>query len=123
MAGNNLIELNDDTFATEVEQGEGMMVVDFWAPWCAPCRMVAPVIDALAEEYAGRVRFAKVNVDEAPGVAGRYGIRSIPTIGIFRDGEPVNGVVGAVPKPVLAQAIEESLGETSAAEAGGGSTA
>jgi thioredoxin 1 len=114
MAGTNLIELNDDTFAAEVEQGEGMVVVDFWAPWCAPCRMVAPVVAALAEEYDGRVRFAKLNVDEAPGVAGRYGIRSIPTIGIFRDGQAVNGVVGAVPKQVLAQAIEESLTETAA---------
>jgi thioredoxin 1 len=104
-----VLELDETAFAEEVEQAEGLVVVDFWAPWCAPCRMVAPIIEQLAEEYDGRVRFAKVNVDEAPGVASRYGIRSIPTIGIFRDGEPVNGVVGAVPKQVLLQAIEEGL--------------
>jgi len=84
-------------------------VVDFWAPWCAPCRMVAPVIEALAEEYDGKVKFAKLNVDDVPAVAAKYGVRSIPTIGIFKDGEPINGVVGAVPKQVLIQAIEEGL--------------
>ena len=105
----DVLELRDETFSTEVEKGEGMTVVDFWAPWCAPCRMVAPVIEALAEEYEGRVKFAKVNVDEVPGVASRYGVRSIPTIGIFKDGEAINGVVGAVPKQVLIQAIEEGL--------------
>ncbi len=105
----NVMELEDAQFADEVETGEGVVVVDFWAPWCAPCRLVAPVIEALAAEYEGRVRFAKVNVDESPSVASRYGIRSIPTIGIFKDGEAVNGVVGAVPKQVLIQAIEEVL--------------
>jgi thioredoxin 1 len=104
-----VMELQDTSFASEVETSEGVVVVDFWAPWCAPCRMVAPIIEDLAEEYDGKVRFAKVNVDESPGVASRYGIRSIPTIGIFRDGEAVNGVVGAVPKQVLIQAIEEGL--------------
>ena len=104
-----VMELQDTSFASEVEAAEGMVVVDFWAPWCAPCRMVAPIIEDLAEEYDGKVRFAKVNVDESPGVASRYGIRSIPTIGIFRNGEAVNGVVGAVPKQVLIQAIEEGL--------------
>ena len=105
----DVMELQDESFATEVENGEGMTVVDFWAPWCAPCRMVAPVIESLAEEYEGTVKFAKVNVDEVPAVASRYGVRSIPTIGIFKDGEAINGVVGAVPKQVLVQAIEEGL--------------
>lgn len=105
----DVMELQDETFATTVEQGDGMTVVDFWAPWCAPCRMVAPIIESLAEEYEGKVSFAKVNVDEVPGVASRYGIRSIPTIGIFKNGEAINGVVGAVPKQVLIQAIEEGL--------------
>jgi thioredoxin 1 len=109
MLSTNVMELQDQEFETEVESKEGLVVVDFWAPWCAPCRMVAPIIESLAEEYEGRVRFAKVNVDEAPGVASKYGIRSIPTIGIFRDGEAINGVVGAVPKQVLIQAIEEGL--------------
>ncbi|MEJ2503457.1 MAG: thioredoxin [Gemmatimonadota bacterium] len=104
-----VMELQDTSFSSEVEGSEGVVVVDFWAPWCAPCRMVAPIIEDLADEYDGTVRFVKVNVDESPGVASRYGIRSIPTIGIFRDGEAVNGVVGAVPKQVLIQAIEEGL--------------
>lgn len=108
-SSNDVTEHTDATFAAEVESGTGLTVVDFWAPWCGPCRLVAPVIDQLAEEYRGRVKFAKVNVDDAPGVAGRYGIRSIPTIGIFRDGEPVDGVVGAVPKQVLQKAIEQQL--------------
>jgi thioredoxin 1 len=83
--------------------------VDFWAPWCAPCRFIAPVIEELAQEYAGRVVFGKLNVDEAPSTAAEYGIRSIPTIGIFQDGVPVDGVVGAVPRAHLAERIEKRL--------------
>ena len=105
----NVAELNDLTFPAEVEQGNGITVVDFWAPWCGPCRMVAPMIEQLAGEYEGRVSFAKVNVDDARETASKYGIRSIPTIGVFRDGEPVDGVVGAVPKQHLAQLIEKQL--------------
>jgi thioredoxin 1 len=102
-------ELTDADFSAEVENGEGLVVVDFWAPWCGPCRFVAPVIEQLAEEYAGRVRFAKVNVDDSPATAGRYGIRSIPTIALFRDGEAVDGVVGAVPKQQLEQLVQKHL--------------
>ena len=105
----NVIEFTDSNFALEVEQGEGIIVVDFWAPWCGPCRFVAPVIEQLAEEYAGRVKVGKLNVDDNPSVAARYGIRSIPTIGIFKDGEPVDGVVGAVPKSMLQTALEKQL--------------
>jgi thioredoxin 1 len=105
----NVIEYTDGNFEAEVEEGSGITVVDFWAPWCGPCRLVAPVIEQLAEEYAGRVRVGKLNVDENPGVASRYGIRSIPTIGIFRDGVPVEGVVGAVPKATLKNAVEKQL--------------
>ncbi len=105
----NVKVLTDAGFEKDVEQASGVVVVDFWAPWCGPCRMVGPVIEQLATEYAGRVTFGKLNVDENPMVAARYGIRSIPTIGIFKDGEPVDGVIGAVPRQYLASAIEKQL--------------
>jgi thioredoxin 1 len=104
-----VVELTENSFASEVEQGKGITVVDFWAPWCGPCRFVAPVIEQLATEYAGRVQFAKLNVDDAPNVAGEYGIRSIPTIAIFQDGKPVDGVVGAVPRAQLEARIQKYL--------------
>ncbi len=106
-----VINVTDATFDEQVAKSEGVTVVDFWAPWCGPCRMVGPVIEELAEEYEGQVRFAKVNVDESPETAGAFGIRSIPTIGFFRDGEPVGGVVGAYPKDALQQVIEEVLAQ------------
>lgn len=104
-----VLTLTEERFTQDVEGGSGLTVVDFWAPWCGPCRMVAPMIEQLAEEYAGRVTFAKLNVDEAPGTAGKYGIRSIPTIGLFKDGEPVDGVVGVVPQEQLATLIDKHL--------------
>ena len=105
----NVIEFNDGNFEAEVEAGTGITVVDFWAPWCGPCRFVAPVIEQLAEEFEGRVRVGKLNVDESPQVSARYGIRSIPTIGIFKDGEPVDAVVGAVPLAMLQRALEKQM--------------
>ena len=104
-----MIQLTDANFADEVERASGFVMVDFWAPWCAPCRAVAPTMEALAREYEGRVRFAKLNVDEAPMTAAAYGIRSIPTIALFRDGEPVSAVAGAVPRAMLANLIDEQL--------------
>jgi thioredoxin 1 len=104
-----VVNLTEGSFAAEVELGKGITVVDFWAPWCGPCRLVAPLIEQLASEYAGRVKFAKLNVDEAPGIANEYGIRSIPTIAIFQDGKPVDGVIGAVPRAQLQARIEEHL--------------
>ena len=103
----SVIELTDANFDQQVAQTQGVTVVDFWAPWCGPCRMVGPVIEELAEEYDGQVRFAKLNVDDNQGVAGQFGIRSIPTIGFFKDGEAVGSVVGAYPKEALQQVIEQ----------------
>ena len=102
-----VIELTDANFEAEVGDSDGVMVVDFWAPWCGPCRVVGPVIEQLAKEYEGEVRFGKLNVDENREVAGHFGIRSIPTIGFFKDGETVGAVVGAHPKESLKQVIED----------------
>ena len=104
-----VFELTDANFDEKVAQAQGVTVVDFWAPWCGPCRMVGPVIEELSEEYAGKVSFAKLNVDDNQGVAGQFGIRSIPTIGFFKDGEAVGAVVGAYPKEALQQVIEQVL--------------
>jgi thioredoxin 1 len=104
-----ILNVDDGSFENEVLNRDGLVLVDFWAPWCGPCRMVAPVVESLARRYAGRVRFAKLNVDEAPQTASAWGISSIPTLALFRDGQPVNGVLGAVPERHLADMIEEQL--------------
>jgi len=106
-----VIELTDANFEEQIERSEGLTVIDFWAPWCGPCRMVAPVIQELAAEYEGQVRFAKLNVDENQEIASAFGIRSIPTIGFFKDGEAVGGVIGAYPKNRLKDAIEQVRGK------------
>jgi thioredoxin 1 len=108
-AVSEVLELNDQNFADEVEKGTGLIFVDFWAPWCAPCRAVAPIVEQLARDYTGRVRFGRLNVDEAPETAGAYGITAIPTLALFRDGVPVNGVAGAAPRAYLAGLIDEAL--------------
>ena len=106
-----VFEVTDATFEEEVAKREGLTVVDFWAPWCGPCRMVGPVIEELATEYEGKVRFAKLNVDDNQATAGAFGVRSIPTLGFFRNGEPVGGVVGAHPKAALQQVLEDVLAQ------------
>ena len=100
------ITITDATFAAEVEQSPLPVVVDMWAPWCGPCRMVAPIIDKLAAEMAGRVRFAKLNVDENPATAGRFNARSIPTLLIIKDGREVDRIVGAQPKAEIMRRLE-----------------
>jgi thioredoxin 1 len=103
------VHVTDDTYRAEVLESELPVVVDFWAPWCGPCRMVAPVLDELAVAYAGRVKIVKVNTDENSRVAADLGIVSIPTMHFVKDGELVESVVGARPKPFLVQQIETSL--------------
>ena len=95
------IEGTDLNFDQEVLKADIPVIVDFWAPWCGPCRMVAPVVEEIAKEYQGKVKVVKVNTDENQEVAVKYGIRSIPTLGIFKDGKVVDGVIGAVPKQTI----------------------
>lgn len=101
--------VTDSSFKQEVLESEVPVLVDFWAPWCGPCRMVAPVVEEIADQYKEKIKVVKVNTDENPNVASQYGIRSIPTLMIFKGGQRVEMVVGAVPKTTLANSIEKHL--------------
>lgn len=103
------LAVTDETFDTEVLEEKLPVLVDFWADWCMPCKMVAPLIEELSEEFEGRVKFAKLDVDANQHVPVLYGIRSIPTLLVFKDGQPVEQVVGAVPKAVLKKRIDAVL--------------
>jgi len=103
------VAVTDSEFQELVLKSETPVLVDFWADWCAPCKMIAPIVEELAEEYDGQIVFAKVDVDSSPLTAAEYGIRSIPTLLVFKDGSPVDQVVGAVPKAVLKQRLDSVL--------------
>jgi thioredoxin 1 len=103
------IILSDATFSSEISKYP-VMVVDFWAVWCGPCRTVAPIIEQLAKEYSGRVAFGKLNVDENPLTSSEFQVESIPTLLIFRDGEPVDGIIGAAPKYQIESKLKAQLG-------------
>ncbi|HHW11696.1 MAG TPA: thioredoxin [Firmicutes bacterium] len=101
------LTLNQDNFKTEVLDYKGVAMVDFWAPWCGPCRMVAPIIDQLAEEYAGKVKIGKVNTDENMALSTQYQIMTIPTMLIFKDGKVVDTINGALPKQRIAAVLDK----------------
>jgi thioredoxin len=105
-------QVTDASFAQDVLQSDGLVLVDFWAPWCGPCRAVAPVLEQIAAQYAGQVTVAKMNVDENPQTPGQYGVRSIPTIALFKGGQVVDGVLGAAPQPFFSQMLDKHLEPT-----------
>nr|YP_010902453.1 thioredoxin [Hypnea nidifica]WCH54308.1 thioredoxin [Hypnea nidifica] len=105
----SVVEVNDSSFNQEVINAKLLVLVDFWAPWCGPCRMVAPVVDIIAEEYKNKVKVVKINTDQNPTTATEYGIRSIPTLMIFMHGKKIDTVIGAVPKTTLSNTLQKHL--------------
>jgi thioredoxin 1 len=109
MASDKVLTFTDANFERDVIQSDRPVLVDFWATWCAPCKAIAPLIDAVADEYAGKVKVGKVNVDDNPATPGKFGVRGIPTLILFKNGAVVDQVVGAVPKSQLDALIAKAL--------------
>ena len=109
MAGKHPVHVSDDVWAQEIDSHNGLALVDFWATWCGPCQVIAPVIEQLAEEYDGRVKVAKLDTDANQRTTVKYNVRSIPSVLLFKNGQLVETVVGAVPKPYLVEKIERHL--------------
>lgn len=109
MTTGKILKVSDSDFDQQVVNGQGLVIVDFWAAWCAPCRMIAPILEEISQEYAGKVTIAKLNVDENPRTAMRFGVRSIPTLLFFKSGERIDQVIGAVPKGVITSKIAAHL--------------
>lgn len=108
MAG-NVLDVSDSNFESEVLKSDIPVLVDFWAPWCGPCRMIAPVVEKLSQEFAGKAKFVKLNVDDNPEIAQKYNITGIPALYMFKGGADVDKVIGAAQKPVLENLISKHL--------------
>ncbi|MBI5206800.1 MAG: thioredoxin [Candidatus Firestonebacteria bacterium] len=109
MAGNNMINVTDANFDEEVLKSSQLVLLDFWAPWCGPCKMMAPLLEEILGEYKGKIKIGKMNVDENSAIPARFRIRSIPTIIFFKNGQKVNEIVGSVPKSQLVNAVNEKM--------------
>ena len=109
MAIDSIVEITDANFDQEILKSEQPVMVDFWAPWCGPCKAIAPHVDELAKQYEGKIKVAKMNVDDSPGTPSRYGVRGIPTLLFFKGGQVQNQLVGLQPKDAIQKAIEKSL--------------
>lgn len=109
MASENVLNLDDSSFSDTITADGEPVLVDFWAEWCGPCKMIAPILDEIADEQVGTVKIAKVNIDDASGTALKYEVMSIPTMILFKDGEPVKKIVGAKPKDAIMQEIADFL--------------
>ncbi|RMG91300.1 MAG: thioredoxin TrxA [Zetaproteobacteria bacterium] len=109
MASDFIINVTDESFENDVLKAEGPVLVDFWAPWCGPCKQIAPILDDVAEEKQGKITIAKINIDDNPNTPGKYGVRGIPTLMIFKDGNVQGTKVGAVSKSKLIEFIDEHL--------------
>ncbi len=106
---NNIVHVSDDTFSDEVLNADGPVLIDYWAEWCGPCKMIAPILDELAEEYGDKLKIAKLNIDENPATPPKYGIRGIPTLMLFKGGNVEATKVGAVSKSQLAEFIDSNV--------------
>jgi thioredoxin 2 len=115
LAAGGPVTVSDATFAAEIERSPLPVLVDMWAPWCGPCRMVAPIVDQIAAELAGRVKVAKMNVDDNPATSSRFGVRSIPTLLVFKDGREVDRIVGVQPKAAIVGRLERHVSPAASA--------
>lgn len=105
----NIINVSDSNFDSVILKSDMPALVDFWASWCAPCKAIAPIVDEMAAQYNGKIRVAKMNVDDNPATPGKYGVRGIPTLILFKDGKIVDQLVGAVPKSQIKELIDKAL--------------
>ena len=116
MAGNSVLEVTDSNFEQEVLKSPQVVMIDFWAAWCGPCKALGPVVDEIAQTYAGKLKVTKMDVDKSPATPSRYGVRGIPTLLIFKDGVVKDQIVGYVPKETIQKAVDKLVGSPSPIE-------